>query len=187
MTHIASIIMALAFNMIVNQILFSSGYKIGTLAGFSSLIILISICVHLAKINILPESYKKASNIMYFMIETTLVVIILEISVNMVWARLIIFIESFMKYVFMDNELYLYREIGGDSLAGFIIACLALYFLYYSIAITRESKNLENILDSIIKSFQYMNRQQKDICEPLFKSGIKIDRNSSRMIKPAAH
>lgn len=154
--------------------------------------------MHLTRINILPERYKKASLFMYILNETILVVIILEISVNLIWKRVQIGIECLMKLLLLDNTLHLYKEMGGDSLLGFIIACLTVYFVCYSISITISKQNMGHMLDGVIGKFHKTEERNvaccvpSEICKPQQNStgyDVKepVNLNGTRLIKPAAH
>ena len=188
MTHSISIIFALIVNLVFRQYIFETDYKFGTLSGFSSLIMLFSTCIHLKNINILPEHHKKISQIIYVMIEIILVLVSLEISVNLMWMRLQILIEFIMKYLLMDNKLNLYQEMGGNSLLGFIIISIAIYFLYYSLMITNNSGILKIYAEDFMGKFQ---NKQVEVCavNPICKPEIVIKKQTriSRSIKPAAH
>ncbi|KAL7034824.1 hypothetical protein ACKWTF_008117 [Chironomus riparius] len=188
MVHSVSIVFALIVNLVFRQYFFDTDYKFGTLSGFSSLLMLFSTSIHIKNINILPEHHKKISQIIYVMIEIILVLISLEISVNLMWMRLQILIEFIMKYLLMDNKLNLYQEMGGDSLLGFIILSIAIYFLYYSLMITSNSGILKIYAEEFVGKFQ--NKQIEECAiNSVYKPETvtrKLTRNS-RSIKPPAH
>ena len=81
--------------------------------------------------------------------------------------------------------------MGGDSLLGFFILSIAVYFLYFSAMITTNSGNLKSYAEELIGKYQ---TKPVTVCpvNPICKPEIVATKqtrksNISRSIKPAAH
>lgn len=191
MVKLLSLGFAVLFDFIFRDVLLPAEPSNGILIRMSNFLMLIAVCMHLRRANFLPEHHQNASKSLYILVETVLVMIVLEFSVNVVWARVQISIECFMKFVLMDDQLHLFKEMGGDNLIGFIIACFTVYFLYYSVEITDNFDTIGLIVKDLVKKYN------NDLfCDPNVQSPVnkrikqevpKKQGSGYRLIKPAAH
>lgn len=120
---------------------------------------------------------------------------VIEVMILM-WRRLEVLIEFFFKFVFMENDLNIYKEAGGDSLIGFIIIFTALSFLVYSLAIFQSSQNFITEVIQLLQKFKvYTSRHVKKTdnfcaaaCPCESQNRLKLTtKNFSNSKKPAAH
>ncbi|KAG5680573.1 hypothetical protein PVAND_010070 [Polypedilum vanderplanki] len=187
MTNSVSIFISALLNILFSQQLINS------VNGFSSFLILIATCLHLKDVNFLSDNYR-TSKFFSAIVELVASSTVIEVMILM-WRRFEILIEFFFKFVFMENDLNIYKEAGGDSLVGFIIIFIAISFLVYSLTIFQSSQNFTTELLLLLQKFKvyFANRdvmKNEDLCaecsceEPKFKSIITTKNNSK---KPAAH
>lgn len=195
MTELISIFIAAFFNNIL-RLLSSADYWIGSLKGFSSFIILLSICFHIRNTNFFPDRYRETSEFIYTLIEILISSTIMEF-IDIAWQRLQILIEVLAKFLFMDNDANLYKESGGDALLGLIIISIAAAFLIYSISITKHTEALSVFVTQMIDKIKHYSSEEIIVngnnstnyctacpCEP------QTDRKKLRKsisIKPASH
>lgn len=86
-----------------------------------------------------------------------------------------------MKAMYKENQLHLYEELGGDSILGFIIIFIALYFFIYSIIVTQNTMSVANFFENLIEKLQVKNfKCPQEISLPKITP-------KKRLAKPAAH
>lgn len=94
--------------------------------AIASIFVFIAIQLLLLDINVYPDRYQpQTSTVFRLFVELIEILIITEFGMCVIWCSLEQLIESLMKRIFLDSQLNLYQDMGGDTFTGFIITLLS--------------------------------------------------------------
>jgi hypothetical protein len=190
MTERLSICIAALIHFIFRFTLFIEQQKhplTTSLMGISNVLILASFSMFLRNFTIIPTRYKQKSHFVVAFVEIFCCLFLMEVVTLVIWTNFETFIEYFIKVAFKANKLVLYEEMGGDSLLGFFILTIAIYFFAYTIQVTQNTQLLENLMAALISKMEL----REMICKGAEKSPEahrsvpKVIRKKSS--KPAVH
>lgn len=154
MTEIISIIIAALCHFIFRFTIFFDEQKHNpmSLMGISTVFILASICMFLRNLSLFPDRFKR--NSMFIVMEVLACFFVIELFTLVVWLRIGAFFEFVIKGALAAKKLNLYDEMGGDSLLGFFIISISIYFLIYTIQVTENTATIGKACAELIKKLQ---------------------------------